>query len=77
MPRNLVLIEISFFLQDELGISDAEAARIQSEFKGDSSLNDLTVENLAKPLLDEFLNTCDYKVSVGAVTKMYFCWLPG
>ena len=52
-----------FFFQDESGISDAEAARVQSEFKGDASLNDLSVENLAKPLLDEFLNTCDYNVS--------------
>ena len=50
-------------MQDDLGISDAEAARVQADFKGDASLNDLTVENLAKPLLDEFLNTCDYNVS--------------
>ena len=56
------------FSQDEMGISDAEAARVQSEFNGDASLNDLTVENLAKPLLDEFQNTCDYNVSIGDLT---------
>ena len=44
-------------------MSDAAAARVQSEFKGDASINDLSAENLAKPLLEEFLNTCDYNVS--------------
>ena len=56
-------------MQDDLGISDAEAARVQADFKGDASLNDLTVENLAKPLLDEFLNTCDYNVSHSCIVQ--------
>ena len=46
-------------------MSDVAAARVQSEFKGDASINDLSAENLAKPLLEEFLNTCDYNVSKG------------
>ena len=36
-----------------------EAARVQADFEGDASLNDLTVENRAKPLFDESAAAAD------------------